>query len=71
MIDEFLGDLRHSPLIKRLNEGDRDRLDSPLTLDELDRAFKNPNLRTAGSDDFSLPLLSLGYSMQSPVDKPV
>lgn len=52
-IEHFLGDIVHSPYVqkKKLNQMEKDILDSPLTLNELDESLKNSNKNSCGGGD--------------------
>ena len=60
-IEEFLGtDILNSDIVKdsRLTENERNLLDLPLTIDELDKSIKGANMKSApGTDGFSNQLI--------------
>jgi hypothetical protein len=50
-INDFMGDLRNDARVPKLSEIDKNILDMPLTVDELNTAFRRSNKKSAGGGD--------------------
>ena len=60
-VESFLGDIAHSNLIKRISQLDKERLESEITIVELNEAFSSSNKKSAGGCD------QMTYDLISPI----
>jgi hypothetical protein len=72
LIEAFLGaDILEHPMVKnsKLSESERDRLDLPLSLSELDKSLKEANQRSApGIDGFNMKFINkFWYLLRMPL----